>query len=72
VRGAFASEWVKMRRRSMLVWGLGGGLFFSLVATVATIERAVRTFNPFEPHHGIRVTFAVLEAPDGLTHGVVD
>jgi ABC-type transport system involved in multi-copper enzyme maturation permease subunit len=70
--GAFSSELVKLRRRSVLLWGLGGGLFFALIATVATIERAVRTFDLFAPHHGFRVTFAVLEAPDGLTHGVVD
>jgi len=70
--GAFSSEWVKLRRRSMLVWGLGGGLFFAVLATIFTIERAVRTFNPFVERHGIRVTFAVLEAPDGLVHGVVD
>ena len=72
MRGAFASEWVKIRRRSMLLWGLGGGLFFALAATIATIERAVRSSNPFVFRHGIRVTFAELEAPDGLVHGVVD
>jgi len=69
---AFASEWVKLRRRSMLLWGVGGGLFFAVIATVFTVERAVRTFNPFEPHRGIRVTYAQLEAPNGLVHGVVD
>lgn len=71
--GAFSSEWVKLRRRTMLLWGLGGGLFFALLATIFTIERAVR--NPqqlFGDGHGVRVTFAVLEQPDGLTHGVVD
>jgi ABC-2 type transport system permease protein len=72
MRGAFSSEWIKLRRRSMLLWGVGGGLFFAVIATVFTVERAVRTFNPFEPHHGIRVTYAALEAPDGLVHGVVD
>jgi len=70
--GAFSSEWIKIRRRAMLLWGLGGGLFFAVLATIFTIERAVRTFNPFVERHGIRVTFAVLEAPDGLVHGVVD
>jgi len=69
---AFASEWVKLRRRSMLLWGLGGGLFFAVIATIFTVERAVRTFNPFQVHHGIRVTYAALEAPAGLVHGVVD
>jgi ABC-2 type transport system permease protein len=70
--GAFTSEWIKLRRRAMLLWGLGGGLFFAVIATVFTVERAVRVFNPFQPHHGIRVTYAQLEAPDGLVHGVVD
>ena len=34
--GAFTSEWVKLRRRAMLVWGLGGMLFFSALATFFT------------------------------------
>ena len=71
MRGAFASEWVKLRRRGMLLWGFGGGLFFAVLATVFTIERAVRTFV-FPTGHGVRVTFAVLEQPDGLVHGIVD
>ncbi|HEY1775848.1 MAG TPA: ABC transporter permease [Solirubrobacteraceae bacterium] len=70
--GAFSSEWVKLRRRAMLLWGLGGGLFFALLATIFTIERAVRTPQLFGGGHGVRVTFAVLEQPDGLTHGIVD
>ncbi len=71
--GAFSSEWIKLRRRAMLLWGLGGGLFFAVLATIFTIERAVRTFNPFLQHgRGIRVTFAELEQPTGLVHGVVD
>jgi ABC-2 type transport system permease protein len=72
MRGAFSSEWVKLRRRAMLLWGLGGGLFFALLATIFTIERAVRTPELFNERHGIRVTFAILEQPDGLTHGIVD
>ena len=39
--GAYSSEWVKLRRRAMLLWGLGGGLFFAVLATVFTVERAV-------------------------------
>jgi len=71
--GAFSSEWVKLRRRAMLLWGLGGGLFFALLATIFTIERAVRNPQQIFGHGGgVRVTFAVLEQPDGLTHGVVD
>ena len=70
--GAFSSEWIKLRRRAMLLWGLGGGLFFAVLATVFTIERATKTFTFPERGHGIRVTFAVLEQPDGLVHGVVD
>lgn len=70
--GAYVSEWIKIRRRAMLLWGLGGGLFFAVLATAVTIERATRTFNPFERGHGFHVTFAELEAPDGLVHGIVD
>src|ERR1700730_11976992 len=70
--GAYSSEWVKLRRRAMLLWGLGGGLIFAVLATVFTIERAVRNFSFGVGQHGIRVTFAALEAPDGLVHGVID
>ena len=70
--GAFSSEWIKLRRRAMLLWGLGGGLFFAVLATIFTIERATKTFTFPERGRGIRVTFAVLEQPDGLVHGVVD
>jgi ABC-2 type transport system permease protein len=69
--GAFSSEWVKLRRRSMLAWGLGGGLAFSVLATVFTIERATKTLE-FGRGHGFRITVAELSQPDGLVHGVVD
>jgi ABC-2 type transport system permease protein len=68
--GAFSSEWVKLRRRSMLLWGIGGGLFFAVIATVFTIERATKTLTP--GGHGFRITVAQLSQPDGLVHGVVD
>ena len=71
MRGAFSSEWVKLRRRSMLAWGLGGGVAFTVLATVFTIERAVKTLSPGF-HHGPRITFAQLEQADGLVHGIVD
>jgi ABC-type transport system involved in multi-copper enzyme maturation permease subunit len=69
--GAFSSELVKLRRRSFLLWGFGGALFFAVLATVFTIERATKTlsFGPGD-HHGILI--AVLELPNGLVHGVVD
>lgn len=70
--GAFVSEWIKLRRRAMLLWGVGGGMFFAVLATVVTVERAVRTPTFFNEGHGFRITFAQLEAPDGLVHGVVD
>jgi len=70
--GAFSSEWVKLRRRAMLLWGLGGGLFFAVLATIFTIERAVRTPQFFQGGRGVRISFAELEMPDGLVHGVVD
>jgi len=69
--GAFLSETIKLRRRSMLLWGFGGGLFFPLLATIFTIERATKTLE-FNPHGGVRVTIAALEQPTGLVHGVVD
>jgi ABC-2 type transport system permease protein len=70
--GAFSSEWVKLRRRGVLLWGLGGGLLFTVLATVFTIERAVNTLAPGFHGHGFRVTIAQLSQPDGLVHGVVD
>ncbi len=70
--GAFASEWVKLRRRAVLVWGLGGGLLFTVLITVFTIERAVKTLTPGGHGHGIRITIAQLSRPDGLVHGFVD
>lgn len=70
--GAFSSEWVKLRRRSVLLWGVGGGLLFTVLATVFTIERAVRTITPGFHGHGFRITIAQLSQPDGLVHGVVD
>jgi ABC-type transport system involved in multi-copper enzyme maturation permease subunit len=66
--GAFTSEWVKLRRRSMLAWGFGAGLFFPLLATILTIERASRN-GPFDRGH---LPIAVLELPTGLVHGVTD
>jgi hypothetical protein len=68
---AFASEWVKLRRRFVLVWGFGGGLVLSIVATAFTIERAQRTFPPGEGHH-FHATIAQLSQPDGLVDGILD
>src|SRR5476649_897379 len=79
--GAFVSEWVKLRRRNMLLWGFGGGLLFPLLATIFTIERAVKTYNIQCARAGVqncvqhlrgRVLISVLEQPNGLVHGVVD
>lgn len=67
---AFSSEWVKLRRRSMLIWGLGGMVFFSAIATFFTFNRAVKHFQP--GFHGPRVTVAQLSQADGLVHGIVD
>ncbi|HEX4035604.1 MAG TPA: ABC transporter permease [Solirubrobacteraceae bacterium] len=72
MRGAFSSEWVKLRRRSMLGWGFGAGLFFPVLATILTIERAVRNPTFDGGRHGIRISYATLEQPTGLVHGVVD
>jgi ABC-2 type transport system permease protein len=70
--GAFSSEFVKLRRRSMLLWGLGGGLLFTVLATAFTIERATKTLATGFHGHGFRVTIAELSRPNGLVHGVVD
>jgi ABC-2 type transport system permease protein len=70
--GAFSSEFVKLRRRSMLLWGFGGGLLFTVLATVFTIERATKTLAPDFHGHGFRITVAQLSRPDGLIHGIVD
>jgi ABC-2 type transport system permease protein len=70
--GAFSSEWVKLRRKAMLLWGIGGMLFFSVIATLFTFERAVKVIQPGFHGHGFRVTIAELSKPDGLVHGIVD
>jgi hypothetical protein len=46
--GAFSSEWVKLRRRSMLLWGFGGGLLFTVFATgiQPPSARAVAVHSP--------------------------
>jgi ABC-2 type transport system permease protein len=66
--GAFTSEWVKLRRRSMILWGFGAGMFFPILATVMTIERA-RSAPPYNRGH---VAIFLLEQPNGLVHGVND
>ncbi len=68
--GAFASEWVKLRRRNVLLWGLGGSLLFTVFATVLTIERAQTSFPPGTQTR-FHVTIAALSRPDGLVHGVL-
>lgn len=67
---AFSSEWLKLRRRSMLVWGLGGGLLFSVFATALTIERTQKTFPP-DAGARFHVTIAQLSRPDGFVHGII-
>jgi ABC-2 type transport system permease protein len=68
--GALAGEWVKLRRRSVLLWGLGGGALFTVFATVLTIERARTAFSP-GANTRFHVTIAELARPDGLVHGVL-
>jgi ABC-type transport system involved in multi-copper enzyme maturation permease subunit len=72
MHGGFSSEWVKLRRRAVLLWGLGGGLLFTVLITVFSIERAVKTITPGEHGRGFRITVAQLSQPDGLVHGFVD
>lgn len=66
--GSFTSEWIKLRRRSMILWGFGAGLFFPLLATILTIERA-RNSPPYDRGH---LPIKALELPQGLVHGVTD
>jgi ABC-type transport system involved in multi-copper enzyme maturation permease subunit len=70
IAGAFSSEWVKLRRRSLLVWGLGGGLLFGVFATALTIERTQKSF-PSGTGARFHVTIAELSRPDGFVHGVL-
>lgn len=67
--GAYSSEWLKLRRRSMLLGGLGA-LGFTVFATVLTIERVVKTIPHGPGDHRFAVTAAQLSKPDGLVHGV--
>lgn len=66
--GAFSSEWLKLRRRSMLLGGLGA-LAFAVLATVLSIERVTKTI-PTGRGHDFAVTVAQLSQADGLVHGV--
>jgi ABC-2 type transport system permease protein len=68
--GAFLSEWVKLRRRAMLVWGLGGSLLLTMFATVLTIERTQRSF-PAGTGSRFHITIAELSRTDGFVRGVV-
>jgi ABC-type transport system involved in multi-copper enzyme maturation permease subunit len=53
----------------MLLWGLGGGLLFTVFATVLTIERTQKSFPPGTGER-FHITIAQLSRPDGLVHGV--
>jgi ABC-2 type transport system permease protein len=66
--GSFKSELTKLARRNMILWGFGAGMFFPLLATILTIERA-RQYPPFDRGH---VSIFLLEQANGLVHGVTD
>ena len=66
--GSFTSELAKLARRNMVLWSFVAGMFFPLLATIFTIERA-RRFPPFTRGH---VSIFVLEQANGLVHGVTD
>jgi ABC-2 type transport system permease protein len=68
--GAVSSEWVKLRRRSLLLWGLGGGVVVSALATAITIERA-QTMSGTNAGQRFHLTVAQLSQPDGLVHGLL-
>jgi ABC-2 type transport system permease protein len=67
VIGAFTSELLKLRRRGLLLGGVGLLLLFTGFFTVMGIERA--SVHPTE-HRGFRISIAQLEKPDGLVHGI--
>lgn len=66
--GAFSSEWPKLRRRSLLLGGVGSLLAFTILVTTLGIERATTSLH-FE-RRGFRVSVAELSQPDGLVHGI--
>lgn len=65
--GAFNSELLKLRRRGLLLGGVGLLLAFTAFFTIIGIERASR--NP-TGHRGFKISIAALEKPDGLVHGI--
>ena len=68
VAAAFWSEWPKLRRRSLLLGGVGTLLAFTILVTTLGIERAT---NGVElDRHGFRVSIQQLSQPDGLVHGI--
>jgi ABC-2 type transport system permease protein len=68
VAAAFWSEWPKLRRRSLLLGGVGTLLAFTILVTTLGIERATNGAQ-FE-RHGFRVSIQQLSQPDGLVHGI--
>ena len=68
IGGAFASEWLKLRRRGLLLGGVLPLLAFTILVTVLTIERATKTLEL--GRRGFRVSVDQLSQPDGLVHGL--
>ena len=66
--GAFSSEWPKLRRRGLLLGGVGSLLAFTILVTTLGIERASST--PQFERRGFRVSIQELSLPDGLVHGI--
>lgn len=67
--GAFSSELLKLRRRGLMLGGVGLLLAFTALVTVMGIERA--SAHPTEGH-GFHISIAALEQPNGLVHGISD
>lgn len=68
IGGAFASEWLKLRRRGLLLGGVLPLLAFTILVTALTIERATKTLEL--GRRGFRVSVDQLSQPDGLVHGL--
>ncbi len=65
---AFRSEWLKLRRRALLLGGAGSVIGFTVLVTVLGVARA--TSGPsFGGGHGFRVSVAELSQPDGIARG---
>jgi ABC-2 type transport system permease protein len=69
VIGAFLSQWVRLRRRTVLLATFGGSAGFALLATVVTFTSAED--RPVRPRHDVP-SAAELARPDGVVAALAD